>query len=356
MRMTRFLTLVPLLAAALCFADPEPPSDDSVSRFVKGKIPEHLAFKYVEIKTRKVTEKEAVFTGKLTGTISAHLFKDVTTELLPELASPSEIPAGLTPPVIIKKVHGSGEIVEIPVEIRFQKQDGRWEGDSLDDKGQIENLGKPQASHKLGALAYGSSQADRAVTQFRKDWSKASAGGKRVESAATATSARDGADAKAEEPTDEAEKPVVKKTLTRKEKLDALVAIAGAGKSYKGLLPGPNGLGAATLRFATNDHDGAEVTAEIVDSKDQFNRRTLTGRIRENPDIPSQWELYLVGVEVPKTRATGSNAAAPVVKKTYLVLTLDDEGNLVGDSSTSRGTPLTKQKMEKKDYALSFSP
>ncbi len=344
-------------SALLGFAEPQGPDDDAAGKFVKGKLPPSVTFKFVEIKSRKVTEKEAVLAGTLTVNVGKHLYRDVTAEVLPELESQQELPAGVTAPVIIKKSHGSGEIIEIPLEVRFQMEKGQWEPGSLDDQGQIEDLGKPQDQFKLDALVFGSSQSDRVISQFRKDLSKAAAGGKHVE---TATSSDHSV--ASEKPGPEAAPS--KATPGKRQSLDAMLDSCRAGQSFKGLMSTANGMSEAMLRIGRVDDDGAIVTAEI--NTESFKRTPFIGRIRENPSIKQQFELLLVGTDVATTRTTGKNATAPSLKRHYIVLALEDDGTLVGDitsvksdtssSSSAKGTPLTQKKLDSKEYPLSFKP
>ncbi|MDD2707193.1 MAG: hypothetical protein PHV34_04230 [Verrucomicrobiae bacterium] len=152
------------------------PTEQQVTDYVKTKLPGHLVFRCMEIKNRKVTEKDAEYGINLTIASSQSLYLDITAELLPELASKPKLPPSLIPPVILKKICGAGKITDIPSTIQFKKTSAGWEPLSLQDNQQIEAQGKPQASFKVNAIVFGTSEAKSVINQFRRDLAKAVAG------------------------------------------------------------------------------------------------------------------------------------------------------------------------------------
>lgn len=342
-------------------AESNEPGEEQLAHYVKKNIPSFLSFRFIKTTPGKVTEKETVIEGMLTAVAGQHLYRDVTLEAIPELASATPLPAGLIAPTVLKKIHGSGEILEIPLQVIFKKNDeGYWAPVRLEDHGQFEQLGKPMEDQKMGALIQGNGQTNRAITQFRKEYSKALASktAKPRPSAPFQTVERSESVPKQEKepsPPESPEKEAVTPTPTansREAAWNALAAACRAGHVYSGILPSPKGATKVYLQFKGFEQQGTSISGEVVDQLHSFSRRTFTGMMRPNSSVAALFQLDLI-VNEP---LSGRVSTATTPKKTFLSLILDHDRNLIGEITSKSGTKLTQKKLESGDYTLLFTP
>ncbi len=158
------------------------PSEEQITEFVKSKLPPYFNFQCLKITSSEVTEKKAAFRCLLTISPTQRLFLGATAEAIPELAEMTELPAGVTPPAILKKARGAREVLEVPVEATFHWLKERWEGIAFEDRQQLASFGTPREEFKLNAVVFGTTEAKSAISQFRKDLAKAEAARKKGES------------------------------------------------------------------------------------------------------------------------------------------------------------------------------
>jgi hypothetical protein len=159
--LTQSASWIPLTATEI-----ELPQDEQVEKFVKSKLPPYLKFSTLDLKSHQITGKALIYNGKITATVQEHLYKDVTSEV-PEIANAPK--TSIEPPMILKKLHGAGEIVEIPIEVQYKNSHDEWQASGMEDYQLIEQFGKPQNDFKFGAVVFGSSDAKRMITQYLKD-------------------------------------------------------------------------------------------------------------------------------------------------------------------------------------------
>ncbi|MBI4025803.1 MAG: hypothetical protein HY360_12535 [Verrucomicrobia bacterium] len=160
----------PTLAAA-----PPLPTDDAIETFIKDKMPAHLKFRCIEKKSHQASPAKSRLHVLLTVAAVESLFQDATQDAVSEAAGSTPVPANMTPPTVLKKLHGAGEIMDLPVDVEFKQEGDQWMAAAFDDKQQLASLGKPMGAFKMGAVVLGTSDARRAMQQFLKDIQKQSA-------------------------------------------------------------------------------------------------------------------------------------------------------------------------------------
>jgi len=152
--------------------DKDLPQQSQVESFLKSKLPEHFKYRGIQDKSSQLSETGVVVYATLAGVPIKHLYVDATTNAIPELTTASVSSAGLERPVILKKNHSIGESLKIPFEAYFKKVNDHWEPALFEDYKQLEALGRPLDDYKFGALIFGSSEAKKAIEQFRKELKK----------------------------------------------------------------------------------------------------------------------------------------------------------------------------------------
>ncbi len=152
--------------------DKDLPQQSQIESFLKSKLPEHFKYRGIQDKSSQLSETGMVVYATLTGVPIKHLYIDATTNAIPELTTASVSSAGLERPVILKKNHSIGESLKIPFEAHFKKVNDHWEPALFEDYKQLEALGRPLDDYKFGALIFGSSEAKKAIEQFRKELKK----------------------------------------------------------------------------------------------------------------------------------------------------------------------------------------
>ena len=148
------------------------PQDADIEKFVKSKLPGFLTYRTLQNTSSETVKSEVMFHTTLTVVVAQHLFLDATKDAIPDLANQRQLVPNLEPPIILRKVHGAGEILDIPIEVHFKKVRDRWEPSLLDDHKQFEAMGKPMDNFRFGALVYGASDAKRAISDFLKEVKK----------------------------------------------------------------------------------------------------------------------------------------------------------------------------------------
>lgn len=178
------------------------PSDDQIEKSVKAALPDYLTFRCVEKKLEHAGDADAQFHAVLTVAAMENLFKDATEETLPSGAVEAAPSGTAAPPLFLKKLRRAGEIIEIPIDLRFKQSDRIWKPAAMEDRGRIDELGRPLASFKAGALVIGTPEARRALEQYLADLKKQAAAAAAKKPAATEPSPR------TEKPKTEAARPV----------------------------------------------------------------------------------------------------------------------------------------------------
>jgi hypothetical protein len=165
-----FLVVLSQPESRLLAGEIEFPQESAIEYFVKSKLPPHIKFSTMKLKNPKVYRKTLTYSGTVTGTLGEHLYSDVTDEI-PEIANAPK--TAIEPPMILKKLHGAGEIVEIPLEIQFRNTKDQWEPESVEDHQKFAELGKVKNDFKFTAVVFGTSDAKRLINQYLKDVQKA---------------------------------------------------------------------------------------------------------------------------------------------------------------------------------------
>jgi hypothetical protein len=145
----------------------ELPDEGQIQSLIKAKVPEHIVFKSAEVKSHKISGRHLYFDCSLTATVGEHLYEDATLEAIPEIAQ-GKVPENVVPPQVLKKLHGAGEIVDLPVTVQFKKVKEVWESNTLDDHGKIDQMGRPMKDFKYGAVVAGTPTAKKALVDFQR--------------------------------------------------------------------------------------------------------------------------------------------------------------------------------------------
>ena len=331
--LARIVALGCCLHLTVAHAEPDPlaaPDPESLLQAVRAVTPSFVNVSYLTKKTLSESGDQWEFVGSLNGTFLEDLFTDISAEVLGVPSSEVTESKTLPRPVILRKIHAKREIVEMPVKFQAAKSNGRWTVSRLESEPPLAALGAPASKYTVNALLQGTSQANAAVRAYQSAISQPKPSVKK--------------DVKApelpviEKPAKIVEKPTASEVPKpdKKQSLAKLLVACTSGTLYEGTLRERDGLHAVILDFGQVERDGDFVTANLREKNSSFKRRDLSGQIRQNPKIPQNFELILMGTDSSMPKTLSSKSAQAVQYRTSFVLTLDEEDNLVGnyDSKT----------------------
>ncbi|MFZ4693988.1 MAG: hypothetical protein ACOYMV_02580 [Verrucomicrobiia bacterium] len=285
---------------------------------------------YLTKKTLSGSGDQWEFVGSLNGTLLEDLYMDISTEALGS-PSPGAAESGTPPkPVILRKIHAKREIIEMPVKFQAEKSNGRWAVSRLESEPPLTALGTPASRYTVNALLQGTSQANAAIHAYQSAISKPKPSVKKEVKAPESPVIEKPAKVVEKPTASEAPKPDKEQSLAK------LLTACTSGALYEGTLRERDGLHAVILNFGRVERDGDFVTADLREKNSAFKRRDLSGQVRQNPKIPQNFELILMGTDSSMPKTLSNKSAQAVQYRTSFILTLDEEGNLVGnyDSKT----------------------
>ncbi len=363
MRAIHFAWIVVFLGTAGA-QDLQLPDVSVLDHLVRKQFPDYFVFEYFKTEKTRAQTDGVIVSGTGVVTAAQHLYRDVTAEILPG-SQDSKAFSGRLPPVVLRKLHGAGEIIEVPLTLKLSRDGGGWKAALLNEDA-IAVLGQPRDAFRSDAVIQGTPQADQLIRSLRSEQGGGGAREKKADSArdaavrpSSAISQQGGATvvsnatagAAANLTASEADSPAARR--------DLLFQACAPLKSYVGLVADDRGVFQAILWFEKEERNGEFVEGEMEDQSNRLARRKFTGGIRPNPQIPQQFELYLIASDrvLPGNRSR----SAPAVTRIFLVLACEDDGILVGDIrwSTSSslkglGTPLVAQTLKRNEYPLRF--
>jgi hypothetical protein len=322
------------------------PGEAEMQKFIQGKLPTSYLFKSFDSTGERATGTDLIISGNLTVAATESVYLNVTTDMIPELEDHPDLPANLEPPTVLERTRVTGAVVEMPVEIACRRAGDRWEPVAFESSQPFNPAERPLTKFPSGALIAGSSQTQRIVAEFRQQLQKLPSGSKPAASPSKTC-------------TRTAVTPEAETGVPPEDKMATLLALCRPGRAYNMTVPDAKGIYQAFIRFDKVEDDGGFISAEIVDRRNVFKRRSFTGMIRGNPKIDSRYELYLVGADTEGAKTPGTNSPVTIVTKTSLTLTLDSEGCLVGDITSVTGTNrklpntrLSQKKIDAQEYPL----
>ncbi|MCC7519718.1 MAG: hypothetical protein IT578_11105 [Verrucomicrobiae bacterium] len=333
-----------MFAAPFSRADvslPEGFEEATLLQAVKAAAPQTLDIRYLTLKESFRNERRSELRGTLTLNVREDLYREADDELLGPGAE------GVSRPVALLKLHRNLEILELPIRVALEKSETRWNIAELRPEPSFEVLGSPLSAFPATALVFGTSRGDAGIRTYQAAVKKAFAEGK-APAAPVKPSAEElsnkAKEAKAQKEQEMKEAKEKKEQETQKAKdrkaqeekearlagIRALAAACTPFRPYEGMIQDLDGMHEIVLTFNRIESDGDLVTAELRAKDAAFQRRDYSGHFRQNLNVPSKVELLLIGKPSTASKGPLRGTTSLIQVQSYFVLTLDDDGNLVG--------------------------
>lgn len=149
-------------------ADMLPASEAAVGRFVAGKLPAHVEFKYFSASCTWRDGPELHLFGNTVVVAREGILLDVTAAALAAKGISLPLPPRVTRPTIIQVSARPWETLELPSEVTCRNQGGAWVPSAFTDYGQLDRMGLPRSSFPSSLLVAGSSEAKMALSQIAR--------------------------------------------------------------------------------------------------------------------------------------------------------------------------------------------